>query len=303
VNGLKLVNDAFGHREGDQLLGKIAALLRECCRKEDLIARLGGDEFGIFLPNTNDRVAMEITNRINVACNNGSQGRLRLSIALGAVTKMDLSQDFRTIMKEAEDRMYRNKLLESKSVRSSIIASLRQSLFEKSHETEEHTQRLKKLATEIGRAFGLPDSVLDELTLLAALHDIGKIGIPEGIIIKQGNLTGEEWESIWKHPEIGYRIAGQFPELAPIAEAILAHHEWWNGTGYPRGLKGEDIPFISRIISIVDAYDAMTYGRPYKEAMEHQETLEEIKRFAGSQFDPQIVEMFLKIIDGKARVS
>jgi HD-GYP domain-containing protein (c-di-GMP phosphodiesterase class II) len=149
----------------------------------------------------------------------------------------------------------------------------------------------------------LPDSVLDELTLLAALHDIGKIGIPEGIIIKQGNLTGEEWESIWKHPEIGYRIAGQFPELAPIAEAILAHHEWWNGTGYPRGLKGEDIPFISRIISIVDAYDAMTYGRPYKEAMEHQETLEEIKRFAGSQFDPQIVEMFLKIIDGKARVS
>jgi diguanylate cyclase (GGDEF)-like protein/PAS domain S-box-containing protein len=302
VNGLKLVNDAFGHREGDQLLGKIAVILRECCRKEDLIARLGGDEFGIFLPNTNDRVAMEITNRINVACNNGSQGRLRLSIALGAVTKMDLSQDFRTIMKEAEDRMYRNKLLESKSVRSSIIASLRQSLFEKSHETEEHTQRLKKLATEIGRAFGLPDSVLDELTLLAALHDIGKIGIPEGIIIKQGNLTGEEWESIWKHPEIGYRIAGQFPELAPIAEAILAHHEWWNGTGYPRGLKGEDIPFISRIISIVDAYDAMTYGRPYKEAMEHQETLEEIKRFAGSQFDPQIVEMFLKIIDGKARV-
>ena len=302
VNGLKLVNDAFGHQEGDQLLGKIAAILRECCRKEDLIARLGGDEFGIFLPNTNDRVAMEITSRINVACNNAIQGRLRLSIALGAVTKLDLSQDFRTIMKEAEDRMYRNKLLESKSVRSSIISSLRQTLFEKSHETEEHTQRLKKLATQIGRTFGLPDSVLDELTLLAALHDIGKIGIPEGIIIKQGNLTGEEWESIWKHPEIGYRIAGQFPELAPIAEAILAHHEWWDGTGYPRGLKGEDIPLISRIISIVDAYDAMTYGRPYKEAMEQEDTLDELRRGAGSQFDPKIVEMFLKIVDGKRRV-
>ena len=298
VNGLKLVNDAFGHQEGDKLLIRIAAILRESCRQEDLIARLGGDEFGIFLPRTSDRAAMEITNRINVACNEASQGLLRLSIALGIVTKMDLSQDFRTIMKEAEDRMYRNKLLESKSVRSSIISSLRQTLFEKSHETEEHTRRLKQLAVQIGRAFGLPDSVLDELALLATLHDIGKIGISEGIIIKQGNLSGEEWESIWKHPEIGYRIAGQFPELSPIAEAILAHHEWWNGGGYPRGLKAEDIPLISRIISIVDAYDAMTYGRPYKEALEQQEVLAEIKRGAGSQFDPQIVEMFLNIVGG-----
>ncbi len=302
VNGLKLANDAFGHQEGDILLMRIAAILRESCRQEDLIARLGGDEFGIFLPRTSDRVAMEITNRINVACNDASQGRFRLSIALGAVTKLDLSQDFRTIMKEAEDRMYRNKLLEGKSVRSSIISSLRQTLFEKSHETEEHTQRLKQLAVQIGHAFGLPDGVLDELALLATLHDIGKIGISEGIIIKQGNLSGEEWESIWKHPEIGYRIAGQFPELSPIAEAILAHHEWWNGAGYPRGLKAEDIPLISRIISIVDAYDAMTYGRPYKEALEQQEALAEIERGAGSQFDPQIVEMFLKIVGGNDKV-
>ena len=302
VNGLKLVNDAFGHQEGDILLMRIAAILRESCRQEDLIARLGGDEFGIFLPRTADRVAMEITNRINVACNDASQGRFRLSIALGAVTKLDFSQDFRTIMKEADDRMYRNKLLEGKSVRSSIISSLRQTLFEKSHETEEHTQRLKQLAVQIGHAFGLPDGVLDELALLATLHDIGKIGISEGIIIKQGNLSGEEWESIWKHPEIGYRIAGQFPELSPIAEAILAHHEWWNGAGYPRGLKAEDIPLISRIISIVDAYDAMTYGRPYKEALEQQEALAEIERGAGSQFDPQIVEMFLKIVGGNDKV-
>ncbi|HYB20346.1 MAG TPA: HD domain-containing phosphohydrolase [Thermodesulfobacteriota bacterium] len=303
LNGLKLVNDAFGHQEGDKLLIKIAAILRESCRQEDLIARLGGDEFGIFLPRTGDRAAMEITNRINVACRETSQGPLRLSIALGTVTKLDLSQDFRTIMKEAEDRMYRNKLLESKSVRSSIISSLQQTLFEKSHETEEHTRRLKQLAVQIGRAFGLPDSVLDELALLATLHDIGKIVIPEGIIIKQGNLSGEEWESIWKHPEIGYRIAGQFPELSPIAEAILAHHEWWNGGGYPRGLKAEDIPLISRIISIVDAYDAMTYGRPYKEALEQQEALAEIKKGAGSQFDPQIVEMFLNLVGGNEEIA
>jgi diguanylate cyclase (GGDEF)-like protein/PAS domain S-box-containing protein len=296
VNGLKLINDAFGHKEGDRLLKKIAAILRESCRKEDLVARLGGDEFGIFLPKTNDRVAVEITNRIKLSCANASQGPIGVSIALGAVTKMDFSQDFQNIMKETEDRMYRNKLLESKSVRSSIISSLRHTLFAKSYETETHTQRLKQLAIQIGRSHGLADSVLDELSLLATLHDIGKVAIPEETLIKPGKLTQEEWEIIWKHPEIGYRIAGQLPELAPIAEGILAHHEWWDGAGYPRGLKGEDIPLISRILSVVDAYDAMTNGRSYKKAVRHQEALEELKRGAGSQFDPEIVAMFLKVV-------
>lgn len=160
--------------------------------------------------------------------------------------------------------MYRSKLLESKSVRATTISSLRRTLFEKSHDTEEHTLRIQQLALQVGRVFGLSDSELDDLSLLATLHDIGKIAIPEGIIIKPGNLSPEEWELIWKHPEIGYRIAGASPELAPIAEAILAHHEWWDGNGYPRGLKGEEIPLTSRIIAIVDAYDAMTRGDPTK---------------------------------------
>ena len=296
VNGLKLTNDAFGHKEGDRLLKKIAAILRESCRKEDLVARLGGDEFGIFLPKTNDRVAVEITDRIKLSCTNASQGPIGVSIALGAVTKMDFSEDFQNIMKETEDRIYRNKLLESKSVRSSIISSLRHTLFAKSYETETHTQRLKQLAIQIGRSFGLTDSLLDELSLLATLHDIGKVAIPEETLIKPGKLTQKEWEMIWKHSEIGYRIAGQLPELAPIAEAILAHHEWWDGAGYPRGLKAEDIPLISRILSVVDAYDAMTNGRSYKKAVGHQEAIEELKRGAGSQFDPEIVEMFLKVV-------
>jgi HD-GYP domain-containing protein (c-di-GMP phosphodiesterase class II) len=209
---------------------------------------------------------------------------------------MDFSEDFQNIMKETEDRMYRNKLLESNSVRSSIISSLRHTLFAKSYETEIHTQRLKQLAIQIGRSFGLTDSLLDELSLLATLHDIGKVAIPEETLIKPGKLTQKEWEIIWKHPEIGYRIAGQLPELAPIAEAILAHHEWWDGAGYPRGLKAEDIPLISRILSVVDAYDAMTNGRSYKKAVGHQEALEELKRGAGSQFDPEIVEMFLNVV-------
>jgi diguanylate cyclase (GGDEF)-like protein/PAS domain S-box-containing protein len=295
VNGLKLVNDAFGHQEGDKLLTRISFILKECCRKEDVIARLGGDEFAIFLPRTTYKVTSGIVDRIKAACSQASHDPVQLSIALGAVTKEKQKQDIQEVLKEAEAKMYRSKLLESKSVRASIISSLRQTLYEKSHETEEHTARIQQLALQMGQAVGLSDNELDDLSLLATLHDIGKIAIPEGIIIKPGNLSPEEWELIWKHPEIGYRIAGSSPELAPIAEAILAHHECWDGSGYPRGLKGEEIPLISRIISIADAYDVMTHGRPYKEAVGREESLRELQNKAGTQFDPILTAMFIRI--------
>jgi diguanylate cyclase (GGDEF)-like protein/PAS domain S-box-containing protein len=296
VNGLKLVNDAFGHQEGDKLLARIGGILKESCRKEDVIARVGGDEFAIFLPRTNYRITTEIVERIRAGCTQASRDPIQLSIALGAVTKEDPKQDIQTILREAEERMYRSKLLESKSVRANMLSSLRRTLFEKSHETEEHTRRIQQLALQLGRVFGLSDSELDDLSLLATLHDIGKIAIPEGIIIKPGNLSPEEWELIWKHPEIGYRIAGATPELAPIADAILAHHEWWDGNGYPRGLKGEEIPLISRIIAVVDAYDAMTQGRPYKNAVEQGESLRELRNKAGKQFDPFLTAAFIKMM-------
>jgi diguanylate cyclase (GGDEF)-like protein/PAS domain S-box-containing protein len=298
ANGLKLINDAFGHQEGDRFLQEIAAILKNCCRKEDMVARLGGDEFAIMLPRTNHGVSMEITERIKKTCKEKSRAPFEVSMALGVATKDEPSKSIETVLKEAEDRMYRNKLLESKSFRTSIISSLRQTLFEKSHETEEHTRRLQRLALQIGNALKLPDSTLDELTLLANLHDIGKIAIPEEIIIKPDKLSLEEWDLIRKHPEIGYRIANSSPEMVPVAEGILSHHEWWNGTGYPRMLFGKEIPLVSRIISVVDAYDVMIYGRPYKRPLSKQEAFEEIKRCAGSQFDPLISQILLKILSG-----
>ena len=297
VNGLKLINDAFGHQEGDKVISQVAKTLTEFCRKEDVIARWGGDEFSIFLPRTSYGVTSEVIDRIKIACGEASRGPVKFSIALGAATKDNPSQDIQKILREAEERMYRNKLLESKSVRNSIISSLRRTLFEKSHETEEHTHRLQQLSLQFGLSLGLTDGEMDDLALLATLHDLGKIAIPEGIILEPGNLSREEWELIWKHPEVGYRIARSSPELAPIAEAILSHHEWWDGSGYPRGLEGEEIPLISRIIAIVDAYDVMTYGRPYKKPLSRRKTLQQLQKSAGSQFDPDLIDIFIKIIE------
>ncbi len=296
VNGLKLVNDAFGHHEGDKLLIKIANIFKDSFRKEDVIGRVGGDEFIVLLPGTDETTALSSLARIRAACEQESHEPIHLSIALGIATKTHFDQDIKEIEKEAENRMYKSKLLESKSIRASIISSLRRTLFEKSNETEEHTFRLQKTATEIGRFLGMSENELNDLALLATLHDIGKIAIPESIITKTEKLLPEEWEIIKKHPEIGSRIAESSPELIGVAEAVLAHHERWDGTGYPRGLNKENIPLISRIISIVDAYDVIIHGRPYQPPVSQEKALTKIKEGSGSQFDPDLVEMFVALI-------
>ena len=229
-------------------------------------------------------------------CEKTSSRKVPLSISIGTITKDKPGQNFLALVKKAEDDMYEHKLLEKKSISSSIILSLKRALWEKSRETEEHAERLKNMALKLGQAIDLPQNKLDELVLLATLHDIGKITIPDDILLKKDKLTKKEWIIIKRHPEVGYNIAKSTPQLAPIAEGILSHHEWWDGTGYPQGLSGGDIPITSRIISIVDAYDAMMNGRPYKKAKNKKKSIEEIRRYAGIQFDPLLVEKFIKII-------
>ena len=159
------------------------------------------------------------------------------------------------------------------------------------------------MSVAIGRQLGLSANQLDDLKLLSSLHDLGKVGISESILTKKEKLNDRDWETIKKHPYIGYQIAKSSPQLSHISECILHHHEWWDGTGYPYGLRGEKIPLLSRIISIVDAFDVMVNGRIYKKSMTIQEATEELKRFAGRQFDPNLVRLFIKIIDEDKLIS
>jgi len=192
--------------------------------------------------------------------------------------------------------MYRNKLMDGKSARSAIIHSVQRTVQERSLEMRDHALRLKNVALDVGRAIALPEDALDELSLLAMFHDIGKIGVPDQILAKPGSLSPEEWEEMQRHLEIGYRIVDSTPELAHIGEALLAHHEWWDGTGYPRKLKGEQIPLISRVLAIVDAYDVMTHDRPYRKAVSMREAVEEIQECASTQFDPYLADVFVQIM-------
>ncbi len=295
VNGLKITNDIFGHFEGDVILKEIASLLKGVCRKDDVIARWGGDEFVILLPRTNEKRAEALIQEVKQKCKATRGTKIQLSISLGCATKKNISSDLQYVMKKAEERMYRNKLLERTYFRNTFIAMMRELLHKNCQEPEDHIDRMDSISAMLGKAMDLSSNELEELRLLAMLHDIGKVAISQEILNKPRKLTRDEWSEVRKHSEAGYRIAQASPELSRIAGFILFHHERWDGKGYPMGKKGIEIPLLSRIIAVIDAYDVMTHERVYKKAMSHEEAVEELKRGAGTQFDPEIVEAFLEL--------
>lgn len=299
VNSLKLINDAFGHEKGDELLKKCVELLNSCIRKDDIVARWGGDEFAIILPRTTKQTAQKLVDRITRKCYGVKKLNIPISISFGISTKTSPSQNIKDKINKAEDNMYKRKLSEKKSLRSSIISSLERTLFEKNHETEEHCNRIEKIATKIGEILKLPPGRIDDLIVFSRLHDIGKVAIPESILTKKGKLSDQEWMIMKKHPEIGYNICEASPQLVHISEYVLCHHENWDGTGYPQGLKDTQIPLLSRILAVADAFDVMTHPRRYKKSLGEEEALDEILRCSGTKFDPKIVEIILSIF--KAR--
>lgn len=297
VNGMKLINDAFGHTKGDLLLREIANILEQCVRKGDIVARTGGDEFSILMHHADEQAVKGVVDRIRAMCEEKRREEhndIYIDIALGYATKSEPSDSLDKAIILAEDLMYRRKLLVQKSLRSEYLSYIKTTMFEKSNETEEHAERLSKLSKKLGEAMGLSENELDELELVAMLHDVGKISIDKNILTKAGRLSDSEWREIKKHPEVGYRIANSTSELSHIAEYILYHHEYWDGSGYPLGLSGTDIPLISRIITVVDAYDAMTQDRAYRKALPEDMAVNEILSKKGTQFDPDIADVFVK---------
>lgn len=304
IDGLKLINDTLGHDAGDTLLKNMANLLKNIFRENGAVARIGGDEFAILLTDTDINVIESAVQEIRntVECYNSKDPELRLSVSVGfahygknAINPLNMEKLF----KEADNNMYREKLHRSQSARSAIVQTLMKALDARDYITEGHADRLQKLVVNIASSLGLPERTISDLRLFAQFHDIGKVGIPDHILFKAGPLTREEFTIMQRHSEIGHRIALSAPDLVPIADWILKHHEWWNGNGYPIGLIKEEIPLECRILAIADAYDAMTSERPYHKAMSHKDALAELIKFAGIQFDPQLVQVFIRTYNAK----
>jgi diguanylate cyclase (GGDEF)-like protein len=304
VNGLKLTNDVFGHDAGDQLLRKVGKSLSYVCRKEDIVGRWGGDEFVILLPQTTSEEAHIIMDRIishfNHMSSNDMVKGIIPSISLGYGVKQFAQDDITDVMKAAETNMYKRKMLSKTSMHSKIIHSMQTALHEKSDETEAHCNRLFNYCEKMAHVYGLSNEALDDLEIFCKLHDLGKIGVNDDVLQKPGPLTKGEWAIMKRHPEIGYRIAHATPELQNVSKYILSHHEKFDGSGYPKGLKGHDIPLLSRILSVADAYDAMTTKRPYNHVKSKTDALNEILSNAGTQFDPEVVRIFIDLMESGA---
>jgi len=296
VNGLKLINDSFGHAMGDRLLVKVAEVLRKGCRTDDIIARLGGDEFVAILPKTDTSEAEGIITRIKDQLLEEKIGFIGISISVGYGTKHKMEESIQEIIKKTEDHMYRHKLFESSSMRSKTIDLIMNTLFEKNEREMLHSKRVSGICEAIANRMDLNKDDVNQIRVAGLMHDIGKIGIDDKILNTPQALDDDEWKEIRKHPEVGYRILHSVTEFSEIAGDILAHHERWDGEGYPRGLIGEEIPLRARIIAVADAFDAMTIGRPYKKALNKEEAINEIQRCSGTQFDPEIVKVFIAMI-------
>ena len=298
LDGLKLVNDTIGHPVGDRFLREAARCLKECFPPQSEISRIGGDEFLVLCADTQP----EVIDAARIATGNLLRERFGMeyadlvSLSFGMCFEPGMARDVSGMVREADLRMLRAKLHRHQSMRSGLVSILRQMLQARDFGTQDHARRSDLLCEQLGRGLGFHDGQLTDLRLLATFHDIGKIGIPDAVLMKPAKLTPEEFEVMKTHPSIGMRIAQSAVELQPIADLILKHHERWDGKGYPLGIAGEAIPISCRILAVVDAFDAMTNDRPYRAAMSEQAALSELDRCAGTQFDPMIVRLFHDVI-------
>jgi len=296
VNGLKLTNDIFGHMYGDQLLVSVAEVLKRVCKKEDIIARWGGDEFVILMPKTSPEDAKDVMSRIKKECADIQTRAFKGSISMGSATKQTVNQKIMQMQEHAEDTMYFVKSLEQDNIKNSAIDSITSLLHQNSRREREHSQRVSELCQKLGKALNLPGEEIRKLKEAGYLHDIGKVVLEPELMNKNHLLTNPEWNEVKRHSIVGYRILNSFDNTLDLAETVLAHHERWNGSGYPKGLKGEEIPKLARIIAIVEGYDRMTHDSDNIRAMSKEDAIQTLKDNAGILFDPKLVDVFTEMV-------
>jgi diguanylate cyclase (GGDEF)-like protein/PAS domain S-box-containing protein len=298
INNLKMINDAFGHLAGDEVIYATGKIIKKFCRPNDVAARWGGDEFVLLLPNTDAEATAQIVARLNQAVALAPVDQGVLSIAFGWDTKKQLSEDVMAVFKNAENMMYKHKLRQKPQVREDTIRTIMATLYQKNGAEKNHGDNVSRYARQIGAALELSDAELETLNWAARLHDIGKVSLEPALLAKKEALTAAEWEVMRRHPEIGYHITNNSAELSEIALAILGHHEWWDGSGYPKGLSGRKIPLLARIIGLAEAYDALLTDQPYRPAVTTSQALDVIIQGSGTQFDPTIAAVFVNRVIG-----
>ena len=294
LDGFKDYNDTFGHLAGDALLARLGRKLDEAVAGSGSAYRLGGDEFCAHIQlegQDSDAVILQAS-----AALAESGAELSIEASLGFVLLPHEADSADHALQVADERMYANKRSRS-TARSQAGEVLLRTMHAKQPELDEHSSNVAELATRVARRLGLGGEAMDEIARAAELHDIGKVGIPDAILNKPSSLTDGEWEFIYQHTILGERILHGAPALRPVARLVRASHERWDGTGYPDRLRGEEIPLGARIVAVCDAYEAMTADRSYRAAVSHDVACQELLRFAGSQFDPEVVEAFVTEIE------
>ncbi len=300
INGLKIINDAYGHATGDLALKKTAEILLKNTRRKDIVSRISGDEFTIIIPKATEEYILKLKSKLQKAFSVTKIKNINISVAIGYYIKKDDSIDLDDLRKLAENDMFRHKITEHKSVKNRAISAILKTLTDKYESEKNHSEGVCKYSYELGKAIGLSEDDLVELKTAATFHDIGKISIPDEILNKPDKLTKEEYEIVKSHTEIGYEILRAADEYSDLAIYVSHHHERWDGLGYPYGIKGEKIPEFSRIICIADAYEAMTSDRPYRKRMSKEYAVSEIIKNAGTQFDPRLAKVFVeKVLKAK----
>ena len=331
IDHFKRVNDTWGHRAGDAILREVATRVQTTLHLSDVIGRYGGEEFALLLPETDIMGASETAERLRLAIamqpcvwqseDGSSNATIAITASIGVATYGMHGTTRETLVERADQAMYRAKqggrnrvcvadveeptqephsLMPAtpQQVETTTIQVLTAAASARDRGTDDHAHRMVALAEATAREMRMSDEEIHLVRLGALLHDIGKIGIPDAILHKPGPLTAEEWDIMRLHPEIGQRILSQAGGVfIALANIVVAHHERWDGRGYPRALVGESIPLAARILTVIDSYDAMTSRRVYRNAMSPLAARAELQRCSGSQYDPAVVAAFLRVLD------